>query len=89
MIFSSVLCVRCSLILFCGCTEPDCGGCAQDEFNDCGVELAHHLLWQTVLHYLLWKVHPLLGLFKDEVYVGLPLQVLRYGSSQELEALHG
>ena len=50
-------------IVFCGSSEPDCDGCAQDRFDDCGVELAQQLLWQTIFLQLPKKVHLLLGLF--------------------------
>jgi len=70
-------CPYCSLksvpLLFCGCFEPDCDRGAPDRFNDCGVELAQQLLWQTILSQLSQKVYPLLGLFEG---AGYPLLVL-------------
>lgn len=34
-----------AVCLFCGCSESDCDGCAQDRFND----YSQKLLWLTLL----------------------------------------
>lgn len=52
MILSALLtapALQSALILFCGCSEPECVGCAQGRFDDCSVELAQQLLWHTIL----------------------------------------
>lgn len=71
-------------VLFGGRTKPDSDACAENKLYYCRVDLDHQLLRQVQFPELEQKVHLLLGLFDNCVYVGCPLQFLGDCAPQKL-----
>src|SRR4029434_2086040 len=67
-----------------GSSVPDGDGGGEDGFDDAGVEVHHHCLWQVEL---LPEVHPLLSSFGEGADVQLPLEVLGDDGAQKAEGL--